>query len=90
MSTPKIKNVIFFNVFIAHPFKISYNNNGDKMKNKKDERNLKVMFPKYVPGKTPSPRISIPKSWLDDMGKNNDNREVTATYDPEKKEITIK
>lgn len=66
-----------------------YNNNGDKMKNR-DERNLKVMFPKYVPGKTPSPRISIPKSWLDDMGKNSDNREVTATYDPKKKEITIK
>ena len=56
----------------------------------KEKRNFKVMFPKYVPGRTPSPRISIPKSWLDDMGKNSDNREVVATYDSEKKEIIIK
>lgn len=59
------------------------------MKNK-EERKLKIMFPKYVPGKTPSPRMSVPKSWLDDMGKNLENREVIAIYDSQKKEITIK
>lgn len=57
----------------------------------KEDRELKVMFNKSG-GNTSknsySPKLSIPKSWLDDMGVTLDDREIIASY--EDKKITIK
>ena len=57
----------------------------------KDERELKVMFNKAggtASKNSYSPKVSIPKSWTDDMGLTLDEREIIATY--EGKEIRIK
>lgn len=57
----------------------------------KEDRELKVMFNKSG-GNTSknsySPKLSIPKSWLDDMGVTLDDREIIASY--EDKKIIIK
>ena len=57
----------------------------------KENRELKVMFNKSggtASKNSYSPKISIPKTWLDDMGINLDEREVIAIY--EDKKIIIK
>lgn len=57
----------------------------------KENRELKVMFNKSggtASKNSYSPKISIPKTWLDDMGINLDEREVIAVY--EDKKIIIK
>ena len=57
----------------------------------KEDRELNVMFNKSG-GNTSknsySPKVSIPKSWLDDMGVTLDERGIIASY--EDKKITIK
>ncbi len=56
----------------------------------KDNRELKIMFNKSggtASKNSYSPKISIPKSWLDDMGITLDEREIIASY--ENKKITI-
>lgn len=56
----------------------------------KDSRELKIMFNKSG-GNTNknsySPKLSIPKAWLDDMNITLDERDVNVTY--ENKKITI-
>lgn len=37
-----------------------------------------------------TPRINLPKKWVDDMGINEYDREVILKYNEEKKKITIK
>lgn len=57
----------------------------------KEHRELKVMFNKSggtASKNSYSPKISIPKSWLDDMGITFDEREIIASYENNK--ITIK
>lgn len=57
----------------------------------KDSRELKIMFNKSG-GNTSknsySPKLSIPKAWLDDMNITLDERDVNVIY--ENKKITIK
>lgn len=56
----------------------------------KDNRELKIMFNKSggtASKNSYSPKISIPKLWLDDMGITLDEREIIASY--ENKKITI-
>lgn len=53
----------------------------------KDSRVLKVLFNKSssAAGKNSySPKLSIPKIWLDDMNINPDEREVNLTYENKK------
>ncbi|MGL5152987.1 MAG: hypothetical protein ACRC7N_20710 [Clostridium sp.] len=57
----------------------------------KENRDLKVMFNKSggtASKNSYSPKVSIPKAWLDDMGITLDEREVNLSY--ENKKITIK
>lgn len=57
----------------------------------KDSRELKIMFNKSggnKSGNSYSPKLSIPKVWLDDMEITLDEREVVVVY--ENKKITIK
>lgn len=56
----------------------------------KDYRELKVMFNKSggtASKNSYSPKISIPKSWLDDMNITLEEREIVAKYENNK--ITI-
>ena len=53
-----------------------------------EERILKVLFGKSGSGSI-SPRISLPMSWIKDMGLSQENREVTVKYDENKKQIII-
>lgn len=56
----------------------------------KENRELKIMFNKSggtASKNSYSTKISIPKSWLDDMGITLDEREIIASY--EDKKITI-
>ncbi|WP_437629288.1 hypothetical protein [Clostridium paraputrificum] len=56
-----------------------------------DKRTFKVMFNKSggtASKNAYSPKISIPKVWIDEMGINLDEREVEVTFDG--KEIRIK
>lgn len=56
----------------------------------KENREFKIMFNKSggtASKNSYSPKISIPKSWLDDMGITLDEREIIASY--ENKKITI-
>lgn len=49
-----------------------------------ERRELKVMFNKSggtASKNSYSPKISIPKSWLDDMGVTLDEREIIVTYE---------
>ena len=54
-----------------------------------EARTLKVIFGKDGRGSTNS-KITLPISWLKDMGVNPENREVSVDYNEEKKEIIIK
>lgn len=56
-----------------------------------NNRELKIMFNKSGGNKgnnSYSPKLSIPKVWLDDMGITPEDRDVHVTY--VNKEITIK
>ena len=56
-----------------------------------DKRTFKVMFNKSggtASKNSYSPKISIPKAWVDEMGISLDEREVEVTF--EGKEIKIK
>lgn len=53
-----------------------------------EERKLKVLFGKSGNGYL-TPRITLPISWLNEMGISKDNREVKVVYDKEKQEIKI-
>lgn len=53
-----------------------------------EERKLKVLFSKSGSGST-NTKITLPISWIKDMGVSKDNREVTLHYDEEKKQIII-
>ncbi len=53
----------------------------------KEQRELKVMFNKSggtASKNSYSPKISIPKAWLDDMNITLDEREVNAVYEDKK------
>ena len=54
-----------------------------------EERKLKVIFGKSGSGSI-SPRISLPMSWIKDMGLSQEKREVKVEYDENQKIITIK
>jgi len=49
-----------------------------------EERKLKILFGKSGSGSI-SPRISLPMSWIKDMGLSQENREVNVKYDEKKK-----
>ncbi len=53
-----------------------------------EERILKVLWNKSGSGSI-SPRISLPMSWIKDMGLSQEKREVNIKYDKEKKQIII-
>lgn len=58
-----------------------------------EKRTLKVMFNKSggtSRGNSYSPKISIPKAWLDDMGITLDKRYVDVIYDEKKIVISKK
>lgn len=53
----------------------------------KDSRVLKIMFNKSGGASSKnsySPKLSIPKAWLDDMDINLDDREVNVIYENKK------
>lgn len=54
-----------------------------------EARTLRVMFGKDGRGATNS-KITLPISWLKDMGVNPEDREVLVDYNEDNKEITIK
>jgi len=63
-------------------------------KNKKDNKNMyqrtgKVIFAKDGRGGY-TPKISIPISWLRDMGISDIERGIELQYDEEKQEIIIR
>ena len=53
-----------------------------------NHRTLNVMFQKAGSGSI-STRLSLPKDWINAMDITPDNRQVTATFDEEKKIIHI-
>ena len=54
-----------------------------------EERKLKVIFGKDGRGAT-NTKITLPVTWLKEMGISQDKREVIMEYDKEKEIITIK
>lgn len=54
-----------------------------------EERKLKILFGKSGNGYL-NPRISLPISWIRDMGISTDDKEVNVSYDENSKEIIIK
>ena len=54
-----------------------------------DKRILKISFNKGGSGSI-SPKICLPKSRLDIMGLNKDNREVELEFDSNKMELIIR
>lgn len=54
-----------------------------------EERRLKVIFSKDGRGST-NTKITLPVSWVKDMGLSQENREVTVEYDEKNKQIIIK
>lgn len=54
-----------------------------------EKRILKILFSKSGNG-YPSPKINLPTKWIKDMGVSEENRDVSITYDEEKKEIIIR
>ena len=52
-----------------------------------EDRRLKILFGRSGSGSI-SPRISLPMSWIKDMGLNETDKEVIIEYEDEK--ITIK
>lgn len=53
-----------------------------------EERILKVLWNKSGSGSI-SPRVLIPIGWLKDMGVNENNKELKATYNEKTKKIEI-
>ena len=53
-----------------------------------EERKLKISFGKSGNGYL-TPRISLPISWIKDMGLSQTNREVIVKYDENSKQIVI-
>lgn len=53
-----------------------------------EERKLKVLFSRSGSGST-NTKITLPISWIKDMGVSKDNREVTLRYDEKTKQIII-
>ena len=53
-----------------------------------EERKLKVIFSKDGRGAT-NTKITLPISWLKDMGVSQENREVKLIYDENTKQIII-
>lgn len=53
-----------------------------------EKRKLKISFGKSGNGYI-SPRLSLPISWIKDMGLSQENREVNVKYDETKKQIII-
>lgn len=53
-----------------------------------NKRTLNVMFQKAGSGSI-STRLSLPKDWINAMGITPDSRQVTATFDEEKRTIHI-
>ncbi len=59
----------------------------------KDDRILKVLFNKSggnASKNSYSPKISIPKNWIDDMGITLNDREIEVRYEDKKITITKK
>ncbi|MBQ9658924.1 MAG: AbrB/MazE/SpoVT family DNA-binding domain-containing protein [Clostridia bacterium] len=54
-----------------------------------EERKLNIIFNKSGSGST-NTKVSLPITWIKQMGITQNNREVVAIYDEEKQEITIK
>lgn len=55
----------------------------------KNIRELKIVFASDGKGRF-TPKISIPKIWLDEMGINPNNREVKVEFSKDEKKIIIK
>lgn len=53
------------------------------------KRLLNISFGKSGSGSI-TPRLVLPKNWINIMGLTTENRQVVATFDEEKKQITIK
>lgn len=53
-----------------------------------EERKLKVIFSKDGRGAT-NTKITLPISWVKNMGVTQENREVVLKYDEENKQIII-
>jgi len=53
-----------------------------------EERKLKVLFGKSGNGYL-TPRISLPISWIKDMGISQENRNVKVIFNEETKQIII-
>ena len=56
---------------------------------KSNERTLNIMFQKSGSGSISS-RLALPKEWINSMCITPDNRQVTALFDEDKKQIIIK
>lgn len=55
----------------------------------KEDRELKVMFPKSGNGYL-NARMVFPMMWLEHMGINPDDRDTIVTYSPRTRKITIR
>ena len=54
-----------------------------------EERKLNIIFNKSGSGSI-NTKVSLPVTWIKQMGITKDNREVNAKFDEEKQEIVIK
>jgi len=54
-----------------------------------EERKLNIIFNKSGSGSI-NTKVSLPVTWIKQMGITKDNREVIAEFDEEKQEIVIK
>ena len=48
-----------------------------------EERKVKIIFNKSGAGNI-TPRVTLPATWIKQLGLNQDNREVKITFDNEK------
>lgn len=54
-----------------------------------EERKLNIIFNKSGSGST-NTKVSLPVTWIKQMGITKDNREVIAEFNEKKQEIIIK
>lgn len=54
-----------------------------------EERKLNIIFNKSGSGSI-NTKVSLPVTWIKQMGITKDNREVIAEFDEEKQKIVIK
>jgi hypothetical protein len=54
-----------------------------------EERKLNIIFNKSGSGST-NTKLSLPITWIKQMGITENNREIVATYNEKKQEIIIK